>query len=299
MLGTFRTAVYLTFVVRKMACMATVFAMALGFATAAIIPAKAQEPGQAGVAPPRDLSQIITERRLRVAFTSFDVPGFRKKLPDGSYAGPEADLAKSLAKALGVDLVYVDGGTTFNQLARTVADLKADIGINRMSASYDRVAYVRFSQPYAKLRHALVYNRDAVSRLAKGGKPEDAIRSFSGRVGAIAASSYVEFAMANFPRAKIVEVKSWDAGIKALRDKTIDVLYRDEFEVRRVLERNPDMGIDFGTAILSDKVDLKVVYICNTCGNLEQFVNLYIENNRELLARSMSVEALLKNAREK
>ena len=74
-------------------------------------------------------------------------------------------------------------------------------------------------------------------------------------------------------------------------------LYRDEFEVRRVLERNPDMGVPFGSAIFTDKVDLKVVYVCNPCANLQQLVNLYIESNQQLLARTMSIDALMRNAR--
>jgi ABC-type amino acid transport substrate-binding protein len=244
-----------------------------------------------------DLKEIIAEGRLRVAFANFDVPGFRRRLPSGEFEGPEFELAKDIAKTLNLKLVLVDGGDTFDALAKTVADLKADIGINRMSASFDRAPYVRFSQPYAKLRHAMVYNRDVVARLAKGGNPEEAFRTFSGRIGVIGASSYVEFAKENFPAATIVEVESWNAGIQALKDQTVDGLYRDEFEVRRVLERNPDMGVPFGSAIFTDKLDLKVVYVCNPCANLQQLVNLYIESNQHVLARTMSIDALLRNAR--
>ena len=245
----------------------------------------------------RDLKEIIAEGRLRVAFANFDVPGFRRKLPSGGFEGPEFEMAKAIAKSLNLELVIVDGGNTFNALAQTVADLKADLGINRMSASFDRAHFVRFSQPYAKLRHAMVYNRGAVARLAKGGNPEDAFRAFSGRIGVIGASSYVGFAKENFPAATIVEVKTWDAGIQALRDQKIDGLYRDEFEIRRVLEKNPDMGVPFGSAIFTDKLDLKVIYVCNPCANLQQLVNLYIESNQQVLARSMSIDALMRNAR--
>lgn len=245
----------------------------------------------------RDLKEIIAEGRLRVAFANFDVPGFRRKLASGEYEGPEFEMAKDIAKTLNLKLVIVNGGDTFDAVAKTVADLKADIGINRMSASFDRAPYVRFSQPYAKLRHAMVYNRAAVARLVKGGNPEDAFRTFSGRIGVIGASSYVEFAKENFPAATVVEVKTWDAGIQALKDQKIDGLYRDEFEVRRVLERNPDMGVPFGSAVFTDKLDLKVVYVCNPCANLQQLVNLYIESNQHVLAASMSIDALLRNAR--
>ena len=274
----------------------SIFVVALALNGAVAAPARSQEIKSNGAI--YDLKDIIAEGKLRVAFANFDVPGFRRRLGSGEFYGPEFELAKDIAKTLNLKLVIVNGGDTFDALAKTVADLKADLGINRMSASFDRAPYVRFSQPYAKLRHAMVYNRKVVARLAKGGNPEDAIRAFSGRIGVIGASSYVEFAKESFPAATIVEVKSWDDGVKALRDETIDGLYRDEFEVRRVLEKNPDMGVPFGSAVFTDKIDFKVIYICNPCTNLQQLVNLYIESNQQLLVRSMSVEALLHNARQ-
>ena len=245
----------------------------------------------------RDLKDIIADGRLRVAFANFDIPGFRKRLPSGEYEGPEYELAVDIAKSLNLELVIVNGGDTFNSLAQTVADLKADLGINRMSASVDRAHFVRFSQPYAKLRHAMVYNRKSLAQLARDGNLEDVFRQFAGRIGVIAASSYAGFARENFPHATIVQVKTWDAGIQALRDGTIDTLYRDEFEVRRVLERYPDMGVPFGSAIFTDKMDVKVVYICNPCANLQQMVNLYIESHSNSLTQAMSVDSLLRSAR--
>jgi ABC-type amino acid transport substrate-binding protein len=143
----------------------------------------------------------------------------------------------------------------------------------------------------------MVYNRAAVARFAKGKSPQLALRSFSGRIGVIRASTYVEFAKESFPKATIVEVKDWNDGIRALRDQTIDGLYRDEFEVRRVIVRYPEMGVQFGTAIFTDKVDLKVIYICNSCANLQQAVNFYINSNEKALAELFSIDALMRNAR--
>jgi hypothetical protein len=44
-------------------------------------------------------------------------------------------------------------------------------------------------------------------------------------------------------------------------------------------------------------VDVKVVYICNPCANLQQMVNLYIESRSHSLTQAMSVDSLLRNAR--
>jgi hypothetical protein len=53
------------------------------------------------------------------------------------------------------------------------------------------------------------------------------------------------------------------------------------------------MGVPFGSAIFTDKVDVKVVYICNPCANLQQMVNLYIESRSHSLTQAMSVDSLL------
>ena len=58
-----------------------------------------------------------------------------------------------------------------------------------------------------------------------------------------------------------------------------------------------DMGVPFGSAIFTDKMDAKVVYICNPCANLHQMVNLYIESHSNSLTQAMSVDSLLRSAR--
>ena len=100
--------------------------------------------------------------------------------------------------------------------------------LSKLSQTYDRLAYVHFSETYVTLRHAILYNRAVISQLAKGGALEDVLRDFRGNIGVIGASAYVDFAIASYPKAKIVPFPTWDVTIQALKAGKVDLVYRDE-----------------------------------------------------------------------
>lgn len=186
-------------------------------------------------------------------------------------------------------IVFVNEPASFDAVVDTVAKGRADIGLSKLSQTYDRVAYVRFSRPYTTLRHALLYNRAVIARIANGGPPEDALRNFDGNMGVIGASAYVDFATANYPKAKIVPFGTWEETIEALKTGRVDVVYRDEFEVRSVLVHDPAMHIEFGAAVMSDRRSFLTMVICNSCAKLEEFINYFITQH----PRASSLDELL------
>jgi polar amino acid transport system substrate-binding protein len=161
--------------------------------------------------------------------------------------------------------------------------------LSKLSQTYDRVAYVRFSEPYVTLRHALLYNRAVISAAANGASPEEALRNFDGKIGVIGASAYVDFATADYPKAKIVPFPTWDATIDALKSGKVDVVYRDEFEVRSVLIHDPAIHIEYGAAVIADRRSFLAMAICNTCVKLEEFINYFIAQH----PRTYSLDELL------
>jgi hypothetical protein len=74
----------------------------------------------------------------------------------------------------------------------------------------------------------------------------------------------------------------------------VEALYRDEFEVRRVLKKDPSLNVRFGSAALSDVKSLLSIAICDTCTRLQEFVNYQIAENRVpfVLSRLLAVEAI-------
>ncbi len=226
-------------------------------------------------APSRDLKAIVDRGVLQVALTRFDLPAFHWR--DGaSFAGPEIELARQLARALGVAVKFVDDPPSFDAVIDAVASGRADIGISKLSQTYYRLMRVRFSEPYIALRHALLYERAAVAARSKDRSPEEVLRHFRGRIGAIRGSAYVDFGRRNFGDAEIVEVADWAAAVEELVSRRVDAIYRDEFEIRRVLKNRPALNVHFGAAIISDQKALLSVAICETCGRLQEFVNYHL-----------------------
>ena len=228
---------------------------------------------QAGT--PHDIASIRSAGVLRVAITNFDLPGFRTR--DGQVlSGPEVDLAHQIAAVLGVTIRFVDTASSFDTVIDDVVAGRADIGISKLSQTYTRMLRVRFSNPYVTLRHSLLFSRASIAKRANGQPLEQALRDFNGRIGVIARSAYEEAAYRNFPKAEVVPMASWDAVIAALRDNRVDAVYRDEFETKRILRLNPAMNIPFGTAIVTDRLAMLSVALCDTCARLQELVNYHL-----------------------
>jgi polar amino acid transport system substrate-binding protein len=236
-----------------------------------------------------DLPLIKSAGILRVAITHFDIPPFHQRRPNGGFTGKDIEYIQQLGDALKVKIAYVDSPPTFDAVVETVAKGHADIGISKLSQTYDRLAYVRFSEPYITLHHALLYNRKVISALSNGGSPDSALRTFSGRIGVIGESAYVDFATANYPKATVVPFRTWEATIEALKTGRVDVVYRDEFEVRSVLTHDPAMHVLFGAAVMTDRRSFLAAAICDTCVKLEEFVNYFIAQH----PRAYSLDELL------
>lgn len=242
------------------------------------LPAIAQSPPRPGLT--RDLQSIVDAKVLRVAVTRFDLPSFHVRGPDGRLLGPEIAMAQQIGSALGVEVEFVDTAESFDGVVDFVAVGRADIGVSKLSQTYYRLKRVRFSQPYVTLRHALLFNRATIARVARGRPPAAVLQEFKGRIGVIGGSAYVDFAARNFPEATVWEAKNWiDAIASLLRDR-VDAVYRDEFEIRRVLKNRPALNVRFGSAAIIDQNAFLSIAICDTCSKLQEFVNYHIATTR-------------------
>src|SRR5262245_28942657 len=224
----------------------------------------------------RDLKSVVDQGTLRIAVTRFDLPAFHWRTSGGSLAGPEVELGRQIARALGVSVEFIEGPSSFDAVIDAVADGRADIGISKLSQTYYRLMRVRFSEPYLTLRHALLYQRASIAGRSKGRSPEEALRQFRGRIGAIRGSAYVDFAKRNFPEAELVEMATWNEAIDDLTGRRLDAIYRDEFEIRRVLKNRPALNVQFGAAVITDQKAFLSVAICESCTRLQEFINYHL-----------------------
>jgi len=246
-------------------------------ATLSVAPSGAQE---VSAPKPKDSHTIIERGIIRVAITKFDLPGFHWRHPSSGLVGPEIDLARVIGRLLKVGVEFVDDCPTFDAVIDAVASGRAEIGLSKLSQTPYRVLRVRFSNPYLTLRQAFLFDRSCVGAQAAGRPPEEALRKFSGTIGVIAKSEYVDFARRNFRDAQISELQTWEDSIESLVRGRVEAIYRDEFEVRRVLKNNPALNVRFGSAAFTDQKSFLSIAICDTCERLQEFINYQIAENR-------------------
>jgi polar amino acid transport system substrate-binding protein len=227
-----------------------------------------------------DLQSILDAKVLRVALTRFDLPAFHVRSPDGTLTGAEIEMAQQIGGALGVRVEFIDDADTFDSVVDLVAMAHADIGISKLSQTYRRLHRVRFSAPYITLRHALLFNRSIIAQDPEHRPPTAVLQGYSGRIGVIAGSAYVDFAKANFPAATVVGARTWDDVIGNLFAGKVDAIYRDEFEIRRIVQNNPALNVKFGTAAITDQNALLSIAICDTCSKLQELINYHLERTR-------------------
>jgi polar amino acid transport system substrate-binding protein len=242
---------------------------------------------------PRDLQSIIDANRLRVAVTRFNLPSFHTHRSDGTLVGAEIEMAQQIGRALGVAVEFIEDADSFDAVVDLVAAARADIGISKLSQTYRRLHRVRFSEPYVTLRHALLFNRAAIAREANGRPPAAVLRRYNGRIGVIAASAYVDFAKANFPEAIVVEERTWDDAVASLLAGQVEAIYRDEFEIRRIVKISPALNVQFGTAAIVDQNALLSIAICDTCSKLQELINYHLAQTKN----NITLKTLLDTAK--
>ena len=229
---------------------------------------------------PKDTKTIIERGIIRVAITKFDLPAFHWHAPNGEPEGPEIDLMRLIGRLLKVGVEFNDDCPTFDCVVDAVASGRVDIGVSKLNQTPGRILHVRFSNPYLTLRQAFLFNRATIGAQADSRPPEEVLRAFDGTIGVITKSAYVDYAERNFPNAQVSEFETWEDAIEALVNNRVDVLYRDEFEVRRVLRNRPVLNVQFGSAAFTDQKSYLSFAICESCVRLQQFINYQIAENR-------------------
>jgi len=229
------------------------------------------------LAGPPDLIGIAERGHLVVAMTSFDNAPFYS-VKDGKLVGIDVDLSNDIAAALGVDVVFDRTAETFNDVVAKVKNGEADIAVSKISRTNARALVVAFSDPYVRLKNALMFNRLNLAQKSQGQDLGDYIRNFNGDLGVIENSSFANFAKLRFPKANLVPFKTWGEVVDATIAGKIDAAYRDEFEVRRIAEDRPETSISLRTVTIADARDAIAVAVPWNAPRLLAMVNQVIDD---------------------
>ena len=266
-------------------------AIAAGATAAGAFPTPAPTPASAAAAPSSvvpqgmrrvpdgrllasEIARIVERGELVVAMLGVDTPPFFYT-KDAQLVGLEVDMAKAIASELKVKVRFDRQARTFNG--------GADLGISKLSRTLARVQTVSFSNPYLTLKHALVLNRVRYAALAKQRELPEVIRDFNGTIGVIVKSSFADYARRNFPKARLVEYQNWPDVVKAVERGDVVAAYRDEFEIKRLLQSGPAAPLLLRTVTLSDLEDTLGIAVNIAEPTLLAFVNEYLAQRTEKL----------------
>ncbi len=240
-----------------------------------------------------DIARVVNRGELVVAMLGVDTPPFfyEKK---GELVGLEVDLAKAIAKELGVNVRFNRTAKTFNAVVDTIARGEADIAISKLSRTLARAQVISFSQPYLSLNHALILNRVKFAQFARDRALPDVIRGFGGTVGVIAKSSFADYAKRNFPNAKVIEYPGWGDVLKALDKGEVIGAYRDEFEVKRILKIDPTASLVLRTVTFKDLEDTLGIAVGIGDPVLLAFINEFLAQRSDKLTTTKVLAAVEK-----
>ncbi len=223
-----------------------------------------------------DLAGILQRGALRVAIPEFDSPPFFQRRNE-ELEGFDIDLARELARDLGVRVVFDRRAKSFNEVVDVVADGHADVAVCKLSRTLLRARRVIFTRPYLLFKHALAINRARFAEIARGRDAPVVLRQFEGTLGVIANTAYAEFAREYFPNAKIQDFPNWDSVLDAVRSGRIVALYRDELEIKKMLFDDPSISLTLRTVTLGDLTDPISMALPATSVHFAAYLDLFLE----------------------
>ena len=226
---------------------------------------------------PTDIAAIKKANVLVVSMTKKDVPPFFSGEGD-DIRGLDVEIARRIGVLLGVPVQFRRDAESFAEVVEQVRDGKADVAVSKLSVTGPRLQFVRFSDPYVKLRQSLIVNRLWLSQHSQGKETYQVIRDFNGKISFVKNSSYDTFARINFPNATFLPEEKWDVIIDKVTRGDIAAAYRDEFEIKKIAFEKPDAAISTKTIAIADSSDYIAVAVHPKSIQLLSIVNYVIKN---------------------
>lgn len=166
------------------------------------------------------LDQILARGELRIGTTGMQPP-MTAIAEDGSIIGVDADLARGLAKAMGLDVVFVT--MPFNELLPALEKRKVDLVLSGMTMTTQRNQKVAFVGPYYVSGKGILAKAERYAAL-KGTTGLDTPKV---TIAAVKDSTSLDFTKSLMPKAKLMTPQSLNEAIDLLFNGTVDVIVAD------------------------------------------------------------------------
>jgi polar amino acid transport system substrate-binding protein len=185
---------------------------------------------KAATAQDSQLSKVIKRGTLRVAALP-DFPPYSSQTAGGQFDGYEVDVAKDLAKALGVKLQLVStDGTSRLPLLKTD---RVDVNISAWTSTNERAKSVGFTLPYVAHGASLLFRKN---------NPIKSYADLAGKSVSVARGSTNDTIVTNdFPTAKVVRFETIADAIAALKAGKVDACMEDAVTVQAAADKDPSV----------------------------------------------------------
>lgn len=182
------------------------------------------------------LGRIVKTGELRVG-TSGSQPPYTIKTKEGALVGFEIDIAKLLARAMGVELKLVE--KPFAELLPALEKGEVDLVMSGMTMTPERNLRVAFVGPYVVSGKSILTKSSTLASIREAEEIDQA----QIKLAALAGSTSQRFVEKALPKATLVAAKDYDAAVKAVLDGSVDGMVADYEICALSMLRYPDAGL--------------------------------------------------------
>ncbi|ABQ46353.1 extracellular solute-binding protein, family 3 [Thermotoga petrophila RKU-1] len=197
----------------------------------------------------------IKSRGYLLVGLSADFPPFEFVDENGNIAGFDVDLAKEIARRLGVELKIVD--MTFDGLIPSLLTKKIDVIISGMTITEERKKVVAFSDPYFDAGQVIVVRKDSDFR-------PKTYEDLVGKTVAVQIGTTGDIEVSKYEGIKVVRFDKFTDAFLELKRGRADAVVLDSATARAFVAKNPDLVISsgvlsseqYGIAVRKEDTDL-------------------------------------------
>ena len=165
------------------------------------------------------LSTILKKGEIRIGTTGTQPP-FTMKAKNGELIGYEVDLAKALAKNMGVTLKLVE--MPFSDLLGALKSGKIDAIMSGMTMTPERNLQVLFAGPYILSGKSILTKSKLISEISAGNSGKKY------RIVTLKGSTSAEFVKSYMPTHELIPVDNYNAGVEMVLNDKADALVADK-----------------------------------------------------------------------
>ena len=194
----------------------------------------------AGMHPSTSKSPVldrITMNGELVVGTAASMPPLNMTTKDGEIIGLEIDLAKAMAKSMGVKLRIE--AMQFHELLPALEAGKIDMVLSGMTITPQRNMKVAFVGPYFKSGKAILTK---LPTMAEAQTPQD-VNDPRKSIVTLRGSTSEQFVKNNLTKAKLVSANSYDEAIDMVINGKVDALFADYTICVVTIFRYPKAGL--------------------------------------------------------